>query len=429
MKWIVDVEKVYDVAFMPEYIIGEIKQNDDVYFLVCLKKLLKLGDCEDLKNKSAIILSIKDKDFAILVDEIHKIEEIENIKYNNDKIEVINFDEEVVEILKEDFFYSSVDVPTIKPSYQKQKEELLDNTLETDQDETSLILFKLGKEIFAVDASMVQFVEVLEDAKKGMYIPKEEFIEGVYLVKNRLLHLINLGKLLHVDSKLGENIFIFKKENLHLGLSVGEILNIVNVQTENINIARGEEILDRFFIYENQVISIISNEYLQNLIEMYGITSHDKNEVSKRVHEYEEFLIVSVDGKRLAIKMENIKGIHEEHEVHITRSLEHREGVEGIVAIDSRSYLLFDLEYLATKTESQGKDGLILIMQTEVENRLFDYALLIGSIQEIIQVPKDDVHIVVSEKEHFIKGTVEYHDEVYNIINTKWIVEQLQKNA
>ncbi|BAF70312.1 chemotaxis protein CheW [Nitratiruptor sp. SB155-2] len=429
VKWIVDVEKVYDVEFMPEYIVGEIKQNGDIYFLVCLKKILKLGECGDIKNKSAIILSIKDKDFAILIDEIHKIEEIEHIKYNNDKIEVINLDEEVVEILKEDFFYSNVDVPTIKPTFQKQKDKLLQSVVETTQDEISLILFKLGKEIFAIDASIVQFVEVFEDAKKGVYIPKEEFIEGVYLVKNRLLHIVNLGKLLHVDKQLGENIFILKKENLHLGLSVGKILNIVNIQTEHINIARGEEILNRFFIYHNQIISIIDNKYLEKLIEEYGITSNNKDEVSRGTTEYEEFLIVRVDGDRFAIKMEYIKGIHEEQDVHITRSLEHKEGIEGIVAIDSRSYLLFDLEYLASeKGEIQKGERLILIIQTDLDGKLFDFALLIGNIDEIIQVPKDDVYIVLSQKDHFIKGTVDYHDEVFNIINTNWIVKQLQKN-
>ena len=427
VKWIVDVENVFSVTMMPEYVLGEIEQNRDLYFLVCLERLLGLGVCgRDPVGKSAIIVGIADREFAILVDEIEKIEEMEQVRNKEDKIEFVKDNDTVVEILKDSFFTQLHHIPTIKPSFQKQKEELLQEQTQ-ERDEQSFLLFFVGEELFGIDAAMVEFVEVIEDAKKGVAIPKEFFMEGIYIVKNRLMYLLNLAKYLKLSPKSIENILVIREQNSYLGIGVGEISNIVSVAKEDLNFTKADDMSCCFFLYGDKVVTVLQDSYFYKLCEEYGIISHKQDSTKNRSGgETKEFVIIGVGQEELALPMEEIVSLHELDEVHITKSLEHKEALEGIVAIDAASYLLFDLERMV-KNKANEEDFLILVMRSSENGKIFEYALRIRDIKQIIQVDVKDVYEVYSQEEQFIKGTVNLGKKVYNILNTRWIIRRLKE--
>ena len=427
VKWIVDVEKVFPVTMMPEFILGEIEQNGDLYFLVCLERLLGLGSCtSDPVGKSAIIVGVGDREFAILVDEIEKIEEMEQVRNKEDKIEFVKDSDTVIEILKDSFFTQLHHIPTIKPNFHKQKEELLQEQTQ-ERDEQSFLLFFVGEELFGIDAAIVEFVEVIDDAKKGVAIPKEPFMEGVYIVKNRLMYVLNLAKYLKFPSKRVENILIIKEQNSYLGIGVGEISNIASVAKEDLNFTKADAMSCCFFLYDDKVVTVLKNSYFHKLCEEYGIISHKQDNKQRRgSSETKEFVIIGVGQEELALPMEEIASLHELEEVHITRSLEHKEALEGIVAIDAASYLLFDLEKMVKKKVDE-EGSLILVMRSTEENRIFEYALRIRDIKQIIQADAKEVYEVYSDEEQFIKGTVNVGKKVYNILNTRWIIQRLKE--
>ncbi len=427
VKWIVDIEEVFNVTMMPDYVLGEIEHNENLYFLVCLEKLLQIGECEKrYEGKSAIILGIGEREFGILVDEIEKIEEMAQIRDTEETIEFVKDQEDVIEVLKDSFFQKLHAIPTMKPSYKRQKEELLQKTVEA-KEEKNFLLFRVAKEFFAVDVENVQFVEVIEDAKKGVYVPNEPFIEGIYIVKNRLMYLIDFAKYLKITDAQLENILIVKHNNSYLGIGVGEILNIVNLLEEDINYAKSNTVTCCFFTYKEHIISVIDTHYIQKMCDQYGIISH-KQEQKKAQKSLltKEFVIVRIGNEELALPMDEIVSLYEIEDVHITRSLERKEALEGIVAIGSVSYLLFDLEYLVQK-KFRKEGNLILVMRSKIDGKIFEYAVRIGDVEQIVQVDEKDIYIVISQEEQFIKGTIHVKKDIYNILNTQWILKRMKE--
>ena len=427
VKWIVDIEKVFPVSMMPEYIVGEIEQNGNLYFLVCLSKILGFGACaHEMIGKSAIILGIGEKEFAIVVDEIEKIEEMEQVRNKEDKIEFVKDNDTVIEILKDSFFTKLYEIPTIRPNFTKQKEALL-QTQTVYKDEQSFLLFFVGEELFGIEAGFVEFVEVIEDAKKGVAIPKEPFMEGIFIVKNRLMYLLNLAKYLKISAKTLENILVIKKNDSYLGVGVGEISNIVSVPKEELNYTKADDVSCCFFTYYDKVVTVLKTSYIEDLCEKYGIISQKRENLQSRSNtETKEFVIISIGEEEIALPMEEISSLHEIQDVHITRSLEIKDAVEGIVAIDSASYLLFDLERLV-QNRSEEEGNLILVMRSIENDQIFEYALRIRDIKEIVQTDIKDIFEVDAKEDQFIKGTIHLGQKVYNILNTHWIIQRLKE--
>ena len=436
VKWIIDIEKVFDVAIMPSYVIGEILHNESFYFLVCLKKLLKLGNCEDLNDKSAIIYAVNGKEFAIVVDEILQISEIENKTAYSDKVGFYANGKDVVEILGEEFFDEAIEVPAIKPSLDRQKELLL-NRYENKKklNENNFLLFKLNNETFAIEVSKINNVEVLEDAKKGVYISKEKYIAGIYQIKKRLINLIDLKKLLNIEGALGENIFILKKENSYLGIAVDEVLNIVTIPDSEINSLKDDnDIIKEFFLLKDETISIINENFLTTLMDKHAIVSkkesYQEEELSSTLkRELNEFLIVKIGSKNFAIMMDRVKEISEEEDVHITRSFENNKYIEGIAAIDSRSYILFNLSKLLGEENKNETQKMLLVLESEFNDNRYEFTLFVDDIVDIVQIPKEQVYFLTMEERYFLKGTISLQNNIYHIINTVWIIKHIKENG
>ncbi len=419
VKWIVDIEEVFSVSMMPEFVIGEIEQNGNLYFLVCLNKLLGFGECKDVVGKNAIIMAIGNREFAIVVDEIHKIEELKEVR-SDDVVEFVRDGDEVVEVLKESFFAKLNHIPTMKPAVLMEESD----TKKKMAQELSFLLFYLGDQVFGLEADSVQFVEVIEDAKKGAFIPNEPFIEGVYVVKNRLMYVINLAKYLKVADSVIENILVLKKDNAYIGIGVGEILNIASVPKDAINYSQADE-KSCCFLQMDRVVTVLSHEHLMHLMDRFGIVSTHKDTQKRIKTSTREFVIACIGAEYVAIDVEEIKALHEIKDVHITKALEHRKGIDGIVAIGTQSYLLFDLNSLAQR-QCQEESGLILVMRSSYKGEEFAYALKIADVQQIVQVDEKDVYEVISQDLHFIKGSLHLSKEIYNILNTAWVVAKLK---
>ena len=291
--------------------------------------------------------------------------------------------------------------------------------------ELSFLLFYLGDQVFGLEADSVQFVEVIEDAKKGAFIPQEPFVEGVYVVKNRLMYVLNLAKYLQVSQSLVENILVLKRGDAYIGFGVGEILNIASVPKDAINYSQANK-KSCCFLQLDRVVTVLSKEHLMQLIDRFGIVSTHKDTQKRIKTSTREFVIACIGAEYVAIDVEEIEALHEMKDVHVTKALERREGVEAIVAIGTQSYLLFDLNSLA-KQHCQEESGLILVMRSSYKGEEFAYAVKIGEVQQIVQVDEKDVYEVVSEDLHFIKGSLHLSKEIYNILNTAWVVAKLKE--
>ncbi len=436
VKWIVDIEKVFDVVMMPPYVVGEIKHNESFYFLVCLKKLLKLNECDDFEDKSAIIYAANGKEFALLVDEIVQINEIEDKSNYSDKVAFYANGNEVVEVLKEEFFNETIEVPAIKPDQNREKDMILSRyEHKINRDEHSFLLFKLNNEKFAIDVSKINYVEVFDDAKKGVYVPKEKYIAGIYQIKKRLINLIDLKKLLNIEGALGENIFILKKDNSYLGLAVDEVLNIVTISENEINSLKDDkDIIKEFFLLKDETISIINENFLNTLMDKHAIVSkkesYQKEELlSTLKKELKEFLIVKIGSKHFAIMMERVKEISEEEDVHLTRSFEDNKYIEGIAALDSRSYILFNISKLLGEESKDATQKMLLVLEAAYNDNNYEFTMFVDDIVDIVQVPKEQVYFLTMEERYFLKGTVSFQNNIYHIINTAWLIKHIKENG
>ena len=428
VRWIVDIEEVFSVPMMPEYVLGEIEHNGYLYFLVCLHTLLQKTSCErELKGKNALIIAAEGKEFAIVVDAIEKIDELERVRNVQETVSFVKdkASEDVVEVLQEPFFAQLHEIPTMRPNFKKQQEFLL-QTQKKDEEERSFLLFSIGEQLFALDAAMVEFVEVIEDAKKGVATPPEPFLEGVYIVKKRLMYLLHLARFLKIGSPDIANILVVKKDTSYLGIGVGEIHNIVAISHNELSFTKADAKSCCFFSYDDQIVTVFNDTFVRDLCDRYSIISHKKEHQIIKDTQTQEFVVIGVADTQLAIPLDEIDSLHEMRDVHITRSLEAPNLVEGIVAIGAASYLLFDLEKMLHVSVPH-EESLILVLHKEEGDAIFRYALRVGEICQIIQADVKNIYLVDANQEQFIKGTMQVGKKVYNILNTKWIIQRLKE--
>ncbi len=416
VEWIVDVERVFETALMPHYVLGEIEHAGKLYFLLSLKRILGLKEENDPENSSALILNVKGKRFALLVDEVLFIKEIKEEDYSSDSFSFYSEDNEVIEIIKEEFFAFLGEIPTLRSEEEDFRIERGENTKRSERD---LLLFKLGERLFAVEVDLLNFVEVKEDAKKGAFVEQEEIVEGIFLIKNRIMKVINLKRLFKIGTVQGENIFVFKEGNRYVALSVDEIYNVENVDEEEINESVESENIKEFFVKDDEIVSIISKDLVMELLRKYGMISK-KRDHSDRNEEGREFLIVRSGDSEFAIFMDRISGAYEMEDIVLSKTLAKRNGIEGIASIGSKSYMLLNLAEIIGKKDT-ANDHTVLIVGSKNDR----IALKVAEIDDILHVPNSKIFI--TDQNSFIKGSIVYKEKVYNLVNGGWLVDYIRQ--
>ena len=411
IKLIFDVEIIKDVDMMPDYVIGITKYGENVYPLICTAKILGMdeGLCNQPIGKTAIVVKTKKGLYALLVDEILKIQEIEKTDENS----IINFYKEQDTVLEEitpKFIEQKVNIP----SFFEKKEKEFAKTLS--QEEKAFVLSEIEDRIIGFDIDLVKKVEDIEELKPSK-VPTESWVDSVYSIKNMIIKTGNLRKLLNINEKKGENLILLGKGNKVLGIEVDRINDFAAVSEDKISISTEEEIFDRYFIHNGKIVSVVANKHINNWIDQYALKSEIHHEEETKRKTTKEILIIRIGDKKFALKMEEIIEVLNYEDVKISTYPTKNSYIKGIMAFREKTYYLISFETALNQKIDIDENTKILLFYKDGK----EGALLISEIEDILSVPEDKI-IPVSSEDSFIDGAlISDSGDIINFLNPNWV--------
>ncbi|NPA11624.1 MAG: hypothetical protein GXO62_05230 [Epsilonproteobacteria bacterium] len=375
-----DVEEVLTLPYLPPFVKGIVRYNDYVYPLISVKKAWNLKE-ED--TNTAVAMEYNGKEYAILIDEVISIEELE--KKSSFLVEVFEENGELIGNLNLDFL-EYIEVPTFvnKKDESKKSGEL---------EQESFLLFECGNELLAIRSSILRKAEEYEGG-------------DTIILNNFVLPLIPFSKIYKESEK--KNILVLEDEKI-LGVVAGEVIDVVLV--DNDEIVKAEGMFDAYFIHNNRQVKVFNNEYLKTKIERFGVVGVEKEE--KHLFDKEEVLIVDVLGEQFALRMKNIVEIDEYDKANLNFSV-NNPFVKGIITTRFGSAFILSLERVFSRELKPDEDTKIIVLKDKILR-----ALVVTSIEDLIYVDEDK--IVLSDSEDtYIGGVVMEKERVIPLFNPDW---------
>ncbi len=423
VKYIFDIENIKPSPLMPEYVAGFTTQGKYVYPLICMDMLLGLSkDCSNVIGKTAIVVDVYGKRFALVVDDIRKIQEIEETEEGNDIVNFYNLRGQIIEEITPVYLSRRIKLPPLK---QKVLLSNLENKSTEKEEERSFIIFKLSDKTFGIDTEFVKKAEYLENLKK--FITRgDSWVEGVFLIKDTPVKAIDLKKVINLEGNLGENLLIVERENKNVGLIVDEIIDIYSVLKSEINTGvNAEDIFYEFLVVDKKVIPVLSQQFINQIIEKYSlVTSESKKENSLDKKESIDILVFKIGNEIFGIKMKNICEVLEGSDAHISNYPSENQLIRGLIARERESFFLISFEkLLGQNIDLNSEDTKILVIK---ENNI-KFALLVSEVIDIQSVYESDLAEFEGD-ESFIEGLVVLKNkELINLINPLWNIPKFKE--
>ncbi|SNZ10129.1 purine-binding chemotaxis protein CheW [Persephonella hydrogeniphila] len=420
IKYIFDIEHVKPAPLMPDYVAGFTVHGKYIYPLICMEKVLELSEeCSDPVGKTAIAVDIDGNIYSLIVDEILKIQEIEETSSENDVVNFYNLQGRVLEEITPQFLRKKIKFPPVK---QHVETDFLGKKETQKKGEISFMIFQLGDKWLAVNTDFVRKVEDIETVNITP-VKEKEWIEGVFLVKGVPVKAGNMKKLLDIGNSSGSNLIILEKERKYFGLIVDEIIDIYTTEENRIN--RGSDtdsIFKDFFVYSNRAIPVISESFINEVLDKYSLEIEEtEDEFFTKGKSKVDILVFRIGKEKLGLKMENLDEVLELKEVHFSSYPTENEFVKGIIAKGNESYYLISYESaLKEKIDTDSEDTKILV----ITDKGFKVAVLISDIEDIISVPEENI-AELEDDSLFIKGTViDKKGGLLNLLNPRWIISR-----
>jgi chemotaxis signal transduction protein len=386
VKHFFEIEDVMFLDFLPDFVEGIVRYNNYVYPLISLKKAWGIDD--GVKEETAVAIVFKDKEYAILIDEIIKIDEME--KKENFLLEVFEENGKLIGNLNLEFL-KDFKIPTFENRTEKFSGEK-----ETNQgkNKESFLIFECNGEILGVDTSLVKKIEDYE---------KETLI-----LNSMVVNVMPCEKIYKECEK--KNILVLENEKV-MALSIGDIVDICIVDKDDVTVS-SESVFNRYFLFKSKEVKVFSNTYLKNAIEKHGV--HIKKDKAKKFDEKIEVLLLNICSSRFAIKMSSVLDICEYDEASLNYANDNP-FVRGIITTKEGATYILCFEKILKKEMKITEDAKIIILKNEKHLK----ALLVESIDDIIYVKNENI-LISNESDNIIGGMVVAEKEMVPLININW---------
>ena len=379
VKHLFEIEKKDILAFpnMPKGVKGIVRYNNYVYPLISLREVF---DIKGEDSETAFVLIYGEKEYAILIDEVIKINEVE--KKDNFLIEVFKDGDQLIE--KFDLsFLKDINIPIfhnkkIKPIVKSHKNQ------------DSFLVFKCNEELLGIEIDLIR---------------KIEEYTGENLILNGVLPIVSFSK---VYKKCENQNVLILEDDKTLGVSIGEIVDVLFIDKDKI--VRTDGMFNKYFLYDNKEVKVFNKEYLKTKIEKFGV--HLLKEEKSKISIKKEVLIVQVFGIKLAIRMENIVGLYDYNEAKLNITTQSKY-IKGILPTGRGAVYVISLEDIFMKKYNVSEDSKIILLKDKTSK-----GLLVDKIDDLIEV--DEENIVEAESNNYIGGMVLFDKEMIPLFNVNW---------
>ncbi len=382
VKHFFEVENLIRLDFLPDFVEGVVRHNNNVYPLISLKKAWNIDDGK--KEDTAVAIVFKDREYAVLIDEIVKIDELD--KKENFLVDVFEESGKLIGNLNLEFL-NDFKIPTFVNRAEKHEEEK--NT-----DRESFLLFKCNDEILAVDASLVKKIE--------------DYEKDTIIINGMVLNLTSPGKIYKECEKT--NVLVLENKKT-MAFGIGDIIDIYLIDKNEITNS-SEGIFNKYFLYKNKEVKVFSVNYLSKLIEKYG--SVIKKDNVKKFDEKIEVLLLNICGEKFAIRMSSVVDINEYDEASLNFA-NNNPHVKGIITTREGATYILSFEKILKKEPEISEDSKIIIIKDNKHLK----ALLVDGIDDIIYVKNENI-LLSNESDNIVGGMVISEKEMFPLINIKW---------
>ncbi|MFZ5968755.1 MAG: chemotaxis protein CheW [Bacillota bacterium] len=412
VKEIIRVPSMTRIPNVPFFVTGLCSLRGDLLPVIDSRKLFGMPDKEYNEGSRIVVADIQGKKVGLITDKVSEVISVEEstIKEPPGSIKgidggvingvlLLNNGKRVIMILDARKIVKAGNLE----EYSKQQQEVSGKSFQDLNmkalEEEQIIIFNIGTEEYALSINCVKEIIRLPDIMK---VPNTaSYIEGVLSIRNQLLVVINLGRLLGMNCKKTDEhsrVVIINNGNLTFGVIADKVSQVMRVQKDSFKksnlSASGSsmEYIKGFFNLNSgkRLVMVLEPHKLISFEDVSGVLNVDRkknlNDMSLNVSEVENNLehvvIFKLDEEEFGIRINNVKEINRMSEiVHFPGAPAF---IDGMLNLRGDVIPILNLKTLFNNNSSAYDSSKFLVV--EFGNKRI--AIMIDSASEVLRFPK-----------------------------------------
>lgn len=384
--------------------------NGKIINIIDLGLLIK-QEKTDIKKEIVRVLTISKSSESFVVDEVIGITAFKEENFEKGEGILEGFykkDEYVIQILNIENLLNNVKLEKFEPIVIDNLKKENKNE-KTKDDFKRALFFKAGDERFALD---IEILKELIFVSEITSVANSDAL-GIITLRDEVISLFDMNSLLgfpfkEIDEK--SRIIIVYHDKKQVSFLVDEVEGVKNIEISNIEEMPGE-IIDAIYKEKDDIVSVISSDYLRKLVREYSIEDDNEEEAQKE-NSVSEVAVFKIGKEEFAFDIEEVQEIIKYE--NITPIPEAPEFVEGVLNLRGAVIPVVNLpDRLGFKSEITDKTKIIICAVND-ENIGF----IVDDVSEILFVEDKYISKAVNEESLF--------DEVINLNNGERVILKIK---
>lgn len=442
VKEIIRIPSLTKAPNLPFYVAGLCVLRGQLLPVLDGRKLFGLIDKEQNENCRIIIVETNGKSVGLITDKVSQVVSIDKSTIKEPPSSIKEIDGGVINgmllLNKGKRVIMLLDATKIiKTGQIKDESGKQGNLGRSDNDkeimeEDQIIVFNVGKEEYSFNINNVKEIIRFPNITK---VPNHTiYIEGVFSLRNQLIALINLGKLLGTDYKEPDEysrVIIINTGKLTFGVIVDKASQVMRVSKDSFKMGNQGvssnriEYIKGFFNLNNgsRLVMLLESQKLISASDVNDLTNLDnKNSVedtnlntSEIVKSLEKIVIFKLDKVEYGVRIDNVKEINRMCEMSYFPGCP--VFIEGMVSLRGDIIPVLNLRILfGLQTVEKNEFSKFIVVEYEKKS----IGIIIDSASEVLGFSKTSVEEI--SKSLKVNGEISYLDGVVKLNQGKRIV-------
>lgn len=446
IKEIIRIPEIINIPNRPNHITGLCNLRNVLMPVIDSRKLFGMPEKEFEENSRIIVADIHGKKVGLLSDKVSEVINVDEANMKEPPVSIKGIDEgmissililnngkRVVMLLDAEKIIKVSHIDVMENKQHTYEQNL--NGLETKEDEEEqLVIFNIGIGEYAFKINCVKEIIRLNDIIKVPNTPS--YIEGVLAIRNQLLVIVNLGKLLDINYKEPDEysrVVIINNGSFSFGVIVDKVSHVIRVQKklfkESSQIANNSYVKGIFNLDDGKrLIMVLEPHKLISLEEIEGISDVDhkktandqSSDVGEEEDNLEHIVVFRLGDEEYGIEINNVQEINIMSE--ITRFPSAPIFIAGMVNLRGDIIPILNLRKLFTTHDSAVYDESKFLV-VEFQNRRI--GIMIDSASEVLKFSKS----YIEESPEVFDGNDSYIDKIAKLNYGKRIILILNLKA
>ncbi|HHW00990.1 MAG TPA: hypothetical protein GXX36_15760 [Clostridiaceae bacterium] len=343
IKEIIRIPSMTKVPNTPQYISGLCSLRGELLPVVDCRKLFGIPEQELGESSRIIVADIHEKKIGLISDKVLEVINVEEADVKEppagirgadggvvNGILILNNGKRVIMILDAEKIIKTGDLDTAAKQQHTHVDKLTDSEKKEDEEE-QIVVFNIGTGEYGFNINCIKEIIRLPDVMKAPNTAS--YIEGVLSVRNRLLAVINPGRLLGINCKQPDEnsrVIVIDNGNFSYGVIVDKVSQVVRVRKElfkeNIQNASfaGIEFVKGILNLNNgqRLIMILEPDKLISLEDVKGVSdvdykktandksAHDKSLYAGEADDSLEYVVFKLGEEEYGIEINSVQEVN-----------------------------------------------------------------------------------------------------------------------